>query len=261
VRLVLGGHGFVGSAFVRHADARGIEVRAVGRDDYAGAAGTSCEVLINAAGNARKYRADADPRWDFNESVRSVLQSLHDIRAETYVYISSVAVYADPGSPTTTSEDASIDPNRLAPYAAHKYMAEQLVRRYAKRWLIIRLGGVVGPGLTKGPVFDLLAGAPLWVAPESTFQFIHTDRVAEIVDTLLAQGHANEVVNIAGRDALTLNAAASLLGCEPLTARADAPIEHWNVDVRRARALVGLPATEDALRALVRERESLEVRA
>src|SRR4051794_4034630 len=76
VRLVLGGRGFVGSAFVRHADAHGVEVRAVGRDDYASALGTSCEVLINAAGNARKYRADADPRWDFDESVRSVLHSL-----------------------------------------------------------------------------------------------------------------------------------------------------------------------------------------
>ncbi|MEI6665220.1 MAG: SDR family oxidoreductase [Chloroflexota bacterium] len=258
---MLGGHGFVGSAFVRHADAQGVEVRAVGRDDYASAVDTSCDVLINAAGNARKYRADAEPRWDFDESVRSVLHSLHDFEAETYVYISSVAVYAEPGYTAATPEDASIDPNRLSPYAAHKYMAEQLVRRYAKRWLIIRLGGVVGPGLSKGPVFDLIEGSPLWVASTSTFQFIHTDRVAEIVDALLAQGRTNEVLNIAGRDALTLDAAASILGCEQPTARVGAPTEHWSVDVQRAHALVGLPTTEEALRALVGEREALEVHA
>ncbi len=261
MRLVLGGHGFVGSAFVRHANAHGIDHRAVGRADYASAVGTSCDVLINAAGNARKYRADADPRWDFEESVRSVLHSLRDFDAETYVYISSVAVYADHDNQVLTSEDASIDPNRLPPYAAHKYMAEQLVRRHAKRWLIIRLGGVVGPGLRKGPVFDLLERAPLWVAPTSTFQFIDTDHVAAIVDTLLKQGHTNEVINVAGRDPLTLDAVASILGTEQSSARADAPTEHWNIDVSRAHALVGLPTTEETLCALARERETLEVHA
>lgn len=253
MRYVLGGGGFVGSAFVRRAAALGEEHRAVTRDLYDSLAGTGCDLLVNANGNSRKYRAEEDPAWDFDASVRSVMRSLIDFTYDTYVYISSVAVYHDPGAHDETSEGVAIDPAALSSYGMHKYLAEQLVRRYAKRWLIVRLGGVVGPGLVKGPVLDLVRGDRLWVSPRSEFQYIHTDRLAEVVDQLLAAGHLNQVVNVTGRGALPLAAIGALLGREDVTAASEAPVERWDVDVTRADRLVGLPTTVETVEAFVRE--------
>jgi len=253
VRYVLGGGGFVGSAFVRRAAALGESHASLTREAYDAHVGGACDVFVNANGNSRKYRAEEDPAWDFDASVRSVMRSLVDFTYDTYVYISSVAVYRDPGAHDATAEAAPIDTAALTSYGMHKYLAEQLVRRYASNWLIIRLGGVVGPGLVKGPVLDMAQGQRLWVSERSTFQYIHTDRLAEVVDRLIEGGHTNDVFNVTGRGAMALADIGARLGRTDVSAPADVPVERWDVDVRRADALVGLPTTEETIEAFARD--------
>ncbi|MBU4461359.1 MAG: NAD-dependent epimerase/dehydratase family protein, partial [Verrucomicrobia bacterium] len=63
--LVLGAKGFVGSAIAAEAARRGWRVVAVDKEEYAAAVGTSCDLLVNANGNSRKYLAAQDPKLEF----------------------------------------------------------------------------------------------------------------------------------------------------------------------------------------------------
>lgn len=247
---VLGGAGFVGSAFARRLAARGEPHQVITRENYDAFVGTRCRVLVNANGNSRKYLATDDPALDFDLSVRSVMGSLHDFDADAYVLISSVAVYPDASSPAASREDADRDPLAASPYGFHKHLAEQLVRRYARDWLIVRLGGVVGPGMKKGPIYDLLTGDPLRVGQRSRFQYIGTDAFAECVLALLDGGHTRDVFNVTGRGSLALDAVPALA---PYVVPNDLPVETWDVSVEKVGALLELPTTEHTIREFVEQ--------
>jgi dTDP-4-dehydrorhamnose reductase len=203
---LLGSTGFVGSAFARLFKSQGIEFAAVNIRNYQQYAGTQCDILINANGSSKKYLADEDPKLDFTLNVRSVVDSLHDFKYRLYVYLSSIDVYNNVSDPAQNHEEIVIQPEELSNYGFHKYLAELAVRKYATSppapltspfdkgrlrgilnnksspsWLIFRLGGMVGKGLKKNSIFDLLHGRPLRVHPDSAYQYLNTDDVARIV--------------------------------------------------------------------------------
>jgi nucleoside-diphosphate-sugar epimerase len=242
--LVLGGQGFVGSAFGRLFAARGIAHESITRESYARAAGRAGTILINASANSRKYLADRDWHADFEASVVSVARTLRDFTADLYVLISSVDVYNVLDDPAQNGEDAVIDPFRLSTYGLHKYLAEACVRRHARRWLIVRLAGMVGPGLKKNPVFDVLHGRPLSIHPDSAYQFMSTDAAADVVWRLIEAG-ANGVVNVCGQGLMSPRTIGELAG-KPLIvspAAAASPPRVVHVNTRLAGNLVTLPDT------------------
>ena len=176
--FVLGGKGFVGSAFVRVASKRH-RVAVITRQNYEHNRGRSCDLLINANGNSKKFLADQDPAAEFDASVASVLRSLVNFPARRYVYLSTINVYACVDDPRRNRETAAIDPAWQSRYGLHKHLAEQVVRRYAASWLICRLGGMVGAGMWKNSIFDILHDRPLRVSAASEYQFMHTRRGGE----------------------------------------------------------------------------------
>lgn len=208
---VIGASGFVGSAFVREA-ATAFEVTPVTRESYAALRGTAFDVVIDAAANSRKYLADEDPLMDFRLSVEHRLNTLLDFPARVHVHVSSVDVYEDLTSPETTREDRVIDPARTSRYGFHKLLAEELVRHYAKEWLIVRLAGMVGPGLRKNPVFDILRGLPLRIHPDSRYQYMATDEAAAICLSLLKAGERGRVFNVCGDGLISPREIADLSG-------------------------------------------------
>ncbi|MCC6449832.1 MAG: NAD-dependent epimerase/dehydratase family protein [Candidatus Aureabacteria bacterium] len=246
--LILGARGFVGSAFCAACAEAGLEFRGVDLDDYDGARGARCDVLINADGNSKKYLAEEDPARDFRLSVLSVMDSISDFDFRRYLHISSVAVYPDPSDPRHTAEDAVLDPAAQSRYGFHKRLAEELVVKYCPDWLILRLGGMVGEGLRKGPVHDILTGAPLWVGTGSRFQFIHTRDVARIALRMLVEGCTQEIFNVWGRGTVTL---AEVRGRAGLAGENDLPAEVWDVNTDKAHRRFGLPSTEDTVRAFI----------
>lgn len=100
--FILGGRGFVGSAFVRYCQQNRLEHTVIDRANYAEFIGHSCDVLINANGNSKKFLAHQQPLQDFDASVRSVRASLIDFHAALYIYLSSCDVYPDCSSPILT---------------------------------------------------------------------------------------------------------------------------------------------------------------
>lgn len=210
---LIGANGFVGSAFARLlANKPGVELVPVTRQNYSTHAGRKSAVVIEAACNSKKFLSEENPLADFQASVEHRLKTLLDFPADFHLHISSVDVYSDLGTPATTREDSPIDHAKVSHYGAHKLLAEQLVRHYASKWLILRLAGMVGPGLRKNPVFDILNGQPLRIHPDSRYQYMPTDDVAAIAWQLVERGITGEVFNVCGDGVVTMHEIARLAG-------------------------------------------------
>jgi nucleoside-diphosphate-sugar epimerase len=254
--VVLGGRGFVGSAFVRRLEHDGaVRLRSVHRDNYAEEAGKPSDVVIDCSGNSRKYLGDEDPRRDFDLSVTHRLRTLQDFPASLQVHVSSVDVYSELHSQEGTRENVPIDVARLSNYGFHKLLAEQVVRHYAPRWLIVRLAGMVGPGLKKNPVYDIVHGKPLRIHPDSRYQFLHTDDVANVVLALVEAGLAMQVYNVCGAGLISPRDIARLaqreLDLSRLAHEARPRVVDVNVD--KLQRQIGVPTTDLTVRRFVQE--------
>lgn len=212
---LIGANGFVGSAFVRLLQTRAdVELIRVTRENFDSISTARSDVVIEAACNSKKFLADENPLAEFEASVTHRLKSLQKFPADLHVHISSVDVYSDLTSSETTCENSPIDLKKMSRYGFHKWLAEELVRHYAPRWLILRLAGMVGAGLRKNPVFDILNGLPLRVHPESCFQYMRTDNVAEIGWNLSEKNFSGEIFNVCGDGTIAMKEIAKLAGRE-----------------------------------------------
>ena len=210
---VIGANGFVGSAFVRFLQARpGVELIQVTRENFDSLPVAHSDVVIEAACNSKKYLADQNPVAEFEASVTHRLKSLQRFPATLQLHISSVDVYCDLSSPATTHEGTPIDLARTSAYGLHKLLAEQLLQHYAPRWLIFRLAGMVGPGLRKNPVYDILNGLSLRVHPDSRYQYMLADDAARISWLLVERNVSNEIFNLCGDGVMTMREIAELAG-------------------------------------------------
>lgn len=212
---VIGANGFVGSAFVRLLAGRSdVELICVTRQNFDSLPATHSDVVIEAACNSQKFLAEQDPLSEFESSVTHRLKSLLRFTGELQVHISSVDVYSDLTTPATSREDSPIDPGRVSRYGMHKLLAEQLVRHYAPHWLILRLAGMVGPGLRKNPVHDILHRQSLRIHPDSRYQFMLTDEVARVAWASIERGTAGEIFNVCGDGLISMREIARLAGRE-----------------------------------------------
>lgn len=252
--IVIGANGFVGSAFARLLQARpGVELVTATRQNFDTLPAASYDVAIEAACNSRKYLADQDPAAEFESSVLHRLKSLRKFPATLQVHISSVDVYSDLTSPATTREESPVDLARVSRYGFHKLLAEQLVQHYAPRWLILRLAGMVGPGLRKNPVFDILGGLPLRIHPDSRYQYVPTDAVARIAWGLIERRIEGGVFNVCGDGLISMREIGRLAGRElNLSALpADATPRVVEASNEKIRGLFPVPRTADAVREFV----------
>ncbi len=250
--LVIGGTGFVGSAVAQAARDAGWNVCAVGRSDYAQHVGERFDVVINANGNASRFRANQDPRFDFDASVRPVHASLHDFTFDHYVMLSTVDVYNDPARRECTAENAAIEPASLCVYGFHKWLAETLVRRQAGRWQILRLAQMVGPNLKKGPLFDVLERKPLWIHPQTRLHYMDTRQVGRTTVRLIEQAPANDVYNVCGRGNVEFSRVLELSdpSCRDVT-YADTERQVYDINTDKTHAICPLPESWEQVSAFV----------
>ena len=187
-RIVLKGpFGFVGSAFVRALKREGRPFEVATRENRHSLPAGDVDLFIDCAGNSRKYLADSDPALDRKQNVEAVEENLHRHQPARYVLLSSSAVYADTGSAAAT-EEVEAPEGKVSVYGAHKREAEHLVRKAGGKFLILRPAGFFGPGLAKGPVYDMLERLPLHVSPESRMQVLDVDAFAAAALSLADRG-------------------------------------------------------------------------
>jgi len=246
--IVLGGTGLIGSELCAYLERRNCSVLSVASGDYAAKTGARAKVLINCNGNAVRHLAQKNPKWDFEASVSSVERSLFDFSYDRYVYVSTVDVYQDVHDPSRNDEVSTVDPDSLHPYAFHKWLAERLVARFAPRWVIARLGTVIGPGLKKNPVYDLLNGEPLRVSLDSELTLIDTATIARCIETLIQRGGDRDIYNVAATGAVRLRDLQERLG-RPVSLEpgAEQIVHRYCINNGKMAGLTPMPTSWEAL--------------
>lgn len=200
---VVGSNGFVGRALVNHFTASGYEVASITRENFTQYESRHFDILIDAAGNSKKFIADENRMLDFDLTLRHRMLTLLSFNASLHVHISSVDVYHDLSDPEKNTEEAAVDLDTNSNYGFTKRLAEMIVQRHAPQWLIFRLSGMVGPGLRKNPVYDIANGLPIRINPDSSYQFCSTEYVANLIKTVVEAGVRGEIINVAGRGQVT----------------------------------------------------------
>ncbi|HEX5447318.1 MAG TPA: NAD(P)-dependent oxidoreductase, partial [Pirellulales bacterium] len=174
-----------------------------------------------------------------------------DFKFDRYVYLSTVDVYPDCSPVAATSENTPLDPAAQSAYGFHKHLAEQCVRHAARQWLILRLGGFVGPGMWKNPIHDILQGGPLWLDPASQLQFLHTDDAAELALRLVDAGGEREIFNFCGKAAVSLAEVIETAGGD-VSVKPGSPRVHYEVDISKLSARAEVPETRATVLDFVR---------
>ncbi|MBD8524886.1 pyridine nucleotide transhydrogenase [Pseudomarimonas arenosa] len=144
---LIGCTGFVGSTLQRQRSfAAGFR-----STNIASIRGQSFAEIVCAGAPAKKWLANQDPDSDL-ASIQGLMSHLEQVSCERFVLISTVDVFPEP---VAVDEESPIDQSQLQPYGRHRRMLEQFVADRFPDHLIVRLPGLVGPGLQKNAIFDL----------------------------------------------------------------------------------------------------------
>mgnify|MGYP001255995762 CR=1 FL=1 len=212
---VIGSNGFVGSSLCRLLSKKSnVELYAINRSNFYEFIDIEFDVLIEAACNSKKYLAEENPAKEAELSILHRIRSLTEFKAKFHIHLSSVDVYDNLADPVRTQEDANIDISKCSHYGAHKLVSEVLVKHYAPNWLIFRLSGMVGDGLRKNPIYDIMHGRPIFIHPNSRYQFCNTDFVAKAIWDIFKLGISDDIFNIAGKGTISPEEIYQLYGHE-----------------------------------------------
>jgi nucleoside-diphosphate-sugar epimerase len=246
---VIGGNGFLGSAFSRNLKEKSIDYCVIEKDNYDDFVGGKFDLLINANGNSKKFLAAENPLLEFSSTVVSVQRSLLDFKYSMYVLCSTVDVYNNLRDPNFNHENVDIDRGGVSKYGLHKLLAEDLVRNYAKSWLIVRFGGFVGPGLKKNSIYDLVNNVPLRVNIDSAYQYLPTDFAADAVFQLALNKIEKEIFNLCGNGLVSLREVIETLfpayqvkyyGDNP-------PVERYEINIGKIIKETAVPDTKNSV--------------
>lgn len=142
------------------------------------------DVLINSAGNSRKYLAERDPFTDFIKNVSETYRYITSLEFDKYVHISSV--------------DATMTETH---YGFNKSVADQVVRHFLPtNSSILRCSSVVGKGMTKGVLFDILNDREVRVLSSSKIGIVSVEYVAEAVRVVVDRRLYGRVFTMSSSD-------------------------------------------------------------
>ena len=111
---------------------------------------------------------------------------------------------------------------------------------------------MVGTGLWKNSIFDILHDQPLRVSAASEYQFMNTDDVAKIVLALVRRQPKNDLFNVCGAGCIALARIAELAGKPAPRSVVENPrVERYEVNVEKLQSLASVPKTEATVRKFI----------
>ncbi|MDH6332315.1 hypothetical protein M2299_003169 [Stenotrophomonas sp. 1278] len=144
---LIGHTGFVGSTLKRQTRFEHL----FNRSNIADVAAQAYDTVVCSAAPAQKWIANREPEADW-KNVQALIKALDSIVCDHFVLISTVDVFANP---TDVDESTPVATNGLHPYGLHRRRLEEFVESRFRSRMIVRLPGLVGPGLRKNVIFDL----------------------------------------------------------------------------------------------------------
>lgn len=110
------------------------------------------DTVVCAGAPAQKWIANREPEADLKK-IEALIAHLKTIQCKTFILISTVDVFKNP---IGVDEDSPVDQSGLHAYGLHRRLLETFVEEHFPNHLIVRLPGLVGPGLRKNVIFDFL---------------------------------------------------------------------------------------------------------
>jgi nucleoside-diphosphate-sugar epimerase len=232
---ILGSEGFLGSELYRHFKVN-YDVYGITRSNYNDNKAEEFDIFINANGNSRRYWANNNIPKDYEASTSSVYKTFSHFKTEYYIYISSADVYGEHKNFLKINENAVIDPKHLCAYGFHKYLSELIVKKYARKYLILRCSAIIGRNIKKGPFKDLINDKPLFITPDSKLQFITNSEIAKIIIKLINDDIYNEIFNVGGVGTVTIAFLGKILQ-KKLIVHKEAQWQFYKMDVSKLKGL------------------------
>ena len=144
---LIGHTGFVGMSLKKqhYFDAcfRSTDIQDIGNHSY--------NLLVCAGAPAKKWLANQQPDQD-RATISKLINALSSVRCERFILISTVDVFK---KPMGVDESSSVETAGLHPYGLHRRELEKFVEQQFPSALIVRLPGLVGPGLKKNIIYDI----------------------------------------------------------------------------------------------------------
>lgn len=153
MRALIGYSGFVGTTLLKQAKFDTL-YRSSNIEDISG---KSFDTVVCCGASAKKWLANKNPQQD-RESIEALIESLKKVHCRKFILISTVDVFRDP---VGVDEDTKVDEDGLHAYGKNRRRLELFVSQQFEQHLIVRLPGLVGPGLQKNAVFDFRHGNDL----------------------------------------------------------------------------------------------------
>ena len=164
MQALIGYSGFVGSTLLKQAQFAA-RYRSTNIHEIAG---QSFDAVYCAGAPAQKWLANKDPAGDLAR-IKALIAQLQTVGCGQFVLISTVDVF---GNPQGVDEQSRVEERGLHAYGLHRRMLEQFVMDHFPSHLIVRLPGLVGPGLRKNIIYDLLNNNNLHaIESRNVFQF------------------------------------------------------------------------------------------
>lgn len=145
---LIGFSGFVGTTLQKQANFSHL-YRSTNMDDIDN---RTFDMVVCAGAPAQKWIANKDPQGD-REKIEGLIEHLKTIKCEKFILISTVDVFHNS---VGADEETPVDEIGLHPYGLHRRWLEKFVASHFSNYLIVRLPGLVGPGLRKNIIFDFL---------------------------------------------------------------------------------------------------------
>ena len=178
---LIGYSGFVGSTLLKQALFESL-YRSTNIGDIEG---QSFNIVVCAGAPAQKWIANRQPDAD-RQKIDGLIAHLKTIQCKTFILISTVDVFK---SPIGVDEDTPVDESELHAYGLHRRLLEKFVESCFANHLIVRLPGLVGPGLRKNVIFDFLNDNNLQaVDSRGVFQFYPMVNLWYDIQTALRAG-------------------------------------------------------------------------
>ena len=194
--LIIGNRGFVGGNLSRQFP----QATGVGRKEIGELAGHTFGDIYCAAPQAKKWWANQNPEQDRLE-VDTLIEACSRLACTgSFILFSTVDVYDPP-----VGVDEQCQPAEEShPYGRHRFMLEQtILKLFGSRARIIRLPALVGDGLKKNIIYDLLNNNNVeQINPNSAFQWFNLYHLPSIIDRAKSLGDW-QILNVASEPLAT----------------------------------------------------------
>lgn len=185
--------------------------------------GKEYDLVVSAANRSEMWRINQEGEKDLAE-IKDYISHISKAKIKKMVLISTVGVYKNPNG---ANEDTPIVLDGLTPYGSNRYYLEQFCRDNFDT-TIIRLPGLIGEGLRKNVIYDLLHINNVdKIHKDGVYQYYNLDNIWKDISTALENNL--KLVNFATPPISTKEVAKYAFGMDFNNVNADVKPAYWDM--------------------------------